>query len=53
MCGIDAGFAPEIAHRQATPMVTGKGDLETSRSVSNGEINREWTALKRAFTELS
>jgi integrase len=39
-----------IAHRQVTPIVTGKGDQETSRSVSNGEINRELTALKRAFT---
>src|SRR5579864_82809 len=39
-----------IAHRQATPSVIGKGDAATSKQVSNGEINRELTALKRAFT---
>ena len=39
-----------IAHRRATPIVTGKGDAQKSKQVSNGEINRELTALKRAFT---
>lgn len=39
-----------VTHRQATPIVTGKDDEEVSRQVSNAEINRELTALKRAFT---
>jgi integrase len=39
-----------VTHRLATPIVTGKGDAETSRLVSNAEINRELTTLKRAFT---
>jgi len=39
-----------VAHRQQTPIVTGKGDGQISRQVSNGEINRELTTLKRTFT---
>src|SRR5262249_7869625 len=39
-----------VAHRQATPIVTGKRGQEKSRCVSNAEINRELTALKRALT---
>lgn len=39
-----------VKHRQETPIMTGKGDDKVSRQVSNAEINRELTALKRAFT---
>ncbi|HEV2984747.1 MAG TPA: hypothetical protein VGX46_10175 [Vicinamibacterales bacterium] len=39
-----------VTHRLATPIVTGKGDAETSLPVSNAENNRELTTLKRAFT---
>jgi integrase len=39
-----------IAHRLATPIVTGSGDEQRSRRVSNAEINRELTTLKRAFS---
>ena len=38
-----------IAHRQATPIVTGKGDERRERQVSNAEINRELTIFKRMF----
>lgn len=38
-----------VAERQRTPIVTGKGDNERRRQVSNGEINRELTTLKRMF----
>jgi integrase len=38
-----------IAHRQATPIVTGKDDERRERQVSNAEINRELTILKRMF----
>src|SRR5258708_7941943 len=36
-----------IAHRQAHPIVWGPPEARKSRPVSNGEINRELTALKR------
>lgn len=39
-----------VAQRLATPIVTGQGDAAIERQVSNGEINRELTALKRMFT---
>jgi len=39
-----------IAKRQADEIVTGKGDTERRRHVSNGEINRELTTLKRMFS---
>ena len=38
-----------IAHRQATPIVTGKGAERRERQVSNAEINRELTIFKRMF----
>ena len=38
-----------VAHRQATPIVTGKGKERREHQVSNGEINRELTLLKRMF----
>src|SRR5258708_9603637 len=39
-----------IAHRQATPIVTGKGDERRERQVSIAEINRELTIFKRMFS---
>jgi integrase len=39
-----------VAHRQATPIVIGKGDDRRERQVSNAEINRELTILKRMFS---
>jgi integrase len=39
-----------IVKRQADTIVTGDGDTRKERTVSNGEINRELTALKRMFT---
>ena len=38
-----------IAHRQAERIFWGPPDARNSRPVSNGEINRELTALKRMF----
>jgi integrase len=38
-----------ILKRQADVIVTGEGDERTERKVSNGEINRELTTLKRIF----
>lgn len=39
-----------IAKRQAAVIVTGKDETRKERRVSNGEINRELTALKRIFS---
>jgi integrase len=39
-----------VVHRLATPMLIGKGEAMIERQVSNGEINRELTTLKRMFT---
>jgi integrase len=39
-----------VAHRQAQRRIIGKGEHQQERQVSNGEINRELTTLKRAFT---
>lgn len=39
-----------ITERQQTLIITGKGDNERRRNVSNGEINRELTTLKRMFS---
>ncbi len=39
-----------IAKRQADSIVTGTGDAQRTRPVSNGEINRELTVLKRMFS---
>ena len=38
-----------ILKRQADVIVTGEGDERRERKVSNGEINRELTTLKRIF----
>lgn len=38
-----------ILKRQADVIATGEGDERTERKVSNGEINRELTTLKRIF----
>lgn len=38
-----------VAHRQGDPICWGPPEARQSRPVSNGEINRELTALKRMF----
>ena len=45
-----ADITAYVVHRLATPIVVGKGEAAIERQVSAGEINRELTALKRAFT---
>lgn len=51
MVAIDTPLIREyILARKATPIVAGAGDARRERPPSNGEINRELTLLKRAFS---